>query len=238
MPPALLAVFCIGLIRGGLKGLGPLFILLMAMSFGARESSGIIVPLLLVGDVMALVAYRKHILPAIVKQFLPTVLVGLLLGVWVGKDLPEGYFQQLLVGLIVIGMLVMWVWEVRFKGLVKPASWSHWPLGIGAGFFAMIGNYGGAFASIYFLLTGASKKDMIGSATFIFFLLNVVKLPLHVYIWETISTETLSTVIPLIPAVAFGFFAGLWAVNRIGEKGYRWYLYAVNIAGAVFLLVA
>ena len=71
MLPALLAAFSIGLIRGGLKGLSPLFILLMATSFGARESSGIIVPLLLVGDVMALVAYRKHIVTAIVKQFCP-----------------------------------------------------------------------------------------------------------------------------------------------------------------------
>lgn len=237
MLSALIAAFCIGLTRGGLKGLGPLFILLMALSFGARESSGIIVPLLLVGDMLALVAYRKHIVTAIVKQFLPTVLVGLLLGVWVGKDLPEGYFQQLLAGLIVIGMLVMWVWEVRFRGHVKPASWSHWPLGIGAGFYAMIGNFGGAFATIYFLLTGASKKEMIGSATFIFFLLNVVKLPFHIYVWETLSTETLYTDLPLIPAVVLGFFAGLWAVNRIGEKGYRWYLYAVNIAGAIFLLV-
>jgi len=55
------ASFTLGLTRGGLKVIGVIAILLMTIVYGAKSAAGIIVPLLVVGDIFALVHYRPFI---------------------------------------------------------------------------------------------------------------------------------------------------------------------------------
>ncbi|MBT8210488.1 MAG: sulfite exporter TauE/SafE family protein, partial [Eudoraea sp.] len=54
---AFCASFVLGVSKAGLKGIAMVTVTLMALAFGARESTGLIVPLRLVGDVFAVLYY-------------------------------------------------------------------------------------------------------------------------------------------------------------------------------------
>ena len=231
----MLSAFILGLSRGGLKGINSLSILLMAMTFGARNAAGIIVPLLIIGDLFALHRYGKYIQKKYVLEFLPPVFVGALIGVWIGKDMPEFYFKKVLAILIVLGMVVMGIWDFYWKTKIEKGKAFIRFLGLGAGFYAILGNFAGAFANIYFLLTRLPKNELIGTGTFLFFLINLLKMPFHIFIWETISLQTFETGMYLIPAVIIGFFVGVKAVAKINDNQFRQFLYVVTILGAILV---
>ena len=49
------AAFMIGLSKAGLKGLGMVLVVLMASAFPAKASTGLVLPMLITGDIMAVI---------------------------------------------------------------------------------------------------------------------------------------------------------------------------------------
>lgn len=231
-----LAAFVLGLSRGGLKGISPIFVLLMAAAYGGKTSSGIIVPLLLLGDIFALYYYRKYIKKKEVLAFLPWVLLGALIAGWIGKDLSEVAFKKGLAILILSSMLFMWLWDFYLKKEMKAGPFISGITGLGAGFFAILGNFAGAFANIYFLLTRLPRMELVGTATMVFFIVNVFKIPLHIYVWETITIETLQIDLYLLPIAALGFVVGVKVIDVVSDNWFRQFLYAATFLGALLIL--
>ncbi|MDQ3017031.1 MAG: hypothetical protein M3R25_10000 [Bacteroidota bacterium] len=52
---AFLGAFMVGIAKGGIKGLGPIITVVIALGFGGKASTGIIMPLLMIGDVFAVI---------------------------------------------------------------------------------------------------------------------------------------------------------------------------------------
>ena len=107
----ILSTFILGLAKGGLKGITPAAIILMTLVFSAKTSMGIIVPLLIVGDIMALLYYKNYIKLEYVKSFLPSVLAGLFIGGWIGKEMSEQFLGKWIAVLIVLSLIILWLWE-------------------------------------------------------------------------------------------------------------------------------
>ena len=119
----LISAFVLGLSRGGLKGIAPVFILIMALAFQGKLSSAIIVPLLLVGDLLALQRYGKFIRKEYVLSFLPWVLLGVLVGALIGAEFSDAIFKKWLSTLIIVSVGVMWVWDCTLKRKLKLNLW-------------------------------------------------------------------------------------------------------------------
>ena len=75
--------------------------------------------------------------------------------------------------------------------------------------------------SIYFLAMGLEKNRFIGTGAWFFLLVNLFKLPFHIFIWETIDTKTFLLDLTLIPTIVIGAFMGVWIVKKIPDKPYR-----------------
>ena len=52
--------FCVGLAKTGVAGLSILFVALLANAMPARQATGVILPMLILGDVFAVLLYRRH----------------------------------------------------------------------------------------------------------------------------------------------------------------------------------
>lgn len=52
-------------------------------------------------------------------------------------------------------------------------------------------------------------------------IVNLLKVPLHVFFWGTITFQTVSLNAVMIPAIAAGAFIGVKIVKKIPEKPYR-----------------
>lgn len=230
------AAFVMGVSKAGLKGIAVITVTLMALAFGARESTGYIVPLLLVGDVFAVIFYTRHTKWKHILRFTPWMISGILIGVFLGKDLPERIFKIWMVVIILISVVIMYWWDLR-KSKTVPRHWLFAGfIGITAGIATMLGNLAGAFTNLYFLAMRLPKNEFIGTAAWLFLITNLVKLPLHIFVWETISYESLMINLKLLPGIALGLFTGIRLVRIIREGFYRKMILVLTAIGALLIL--
>ena len=99
----------------------------------------------------------------------------------------------------------------------------------------MIGNLAGPVANIYFLAMRFPKNEFIGTAAWLFFIINLFKLPFHFFVWKTVNAETLVLNSVMIPVVAIGFFIGASVVKLISNVNYRRFILIVTAIGGVIL---
>lgn len=110
-------------------------------------------------------------------------------------------------------------------------------LGAFGGFTSMVGNLAGPVLSLYMLAMQFPKKQFIGTAAWFFMVLNLLKLPGHIWVWHTITIDSFLLDVFAIPAIVFGAFAGVHIVKRIPEKTYRWFvILTILISSALMLL--
>ncbi len=210
-----------GIAKSGIKGLAVLIVTGLALVYGAKESTGILMPLLICGDILAVIYYKRHVKWAYLIKLLPWMVAGVLVGVVLGKDLQEDLFKSGMAVIILISVAMMYYWEGK-KDRKVPTHWSFAALmGMMAGFTTMVGNLAGAFSNIYFLAIKLPKNEFIGTAAWLFFIINLFKIPFHIWSWGTINLVSFQISLSLIPAVILGFMLGVSIVKKIKNDRYR-----------------
>ena len=230
------AVFLLGLSKSGIKGIGIIIVVILAFVFGEKASTGILLPLLVFADIFAIIYYIKHVQWSIIKKLIPWMIFGVLVGVWIGNDISEIVFKRLMAVIIIVSVLIMFYTESRASNKVPINKFFAIITGFLAGFTTMIGNLAGPISNVYFLAMRFPKNEFIGTAAWLFFIINVFKLPFHIFIWKTITTQTLVLNSVLIPAVVVGFFLGAYIVKLISNVNYRRFILIVTAIGGVIML--
>jgi uncharacterized protein len=233
----LLAAFIIGLSKAGLKGIDMLNVTIMAIVFGGKASTGIVLPLLCVADIGAVIYYHRHAQWNHFWKLIPWMVIGILIGVFVGKDLNETVFRKIMALIIIATAGIMIAMEFRKTQNIPANKLFVSGTGLVAGFTTMLGNLAGAFSNIYFLAMRMSKNDFIGTAAWVFLIINLFKLPFQVLYWKNITAASLQTDLLLLPALVLGFWAGLKIVSRIKDDNYRKVVIVLTLIGAVVIFL-
>jgi uncharacterized protein len=232
-----LGAFIIGLSKAGLKGIDMVNVALMAIVFGGKASTGIVLPLLCIADVMAVIYYNRHARWSHVWRLMPWMVIGIIIGVYVGQDLNEVIFRKIMAVIIVLTALIMVILEIK-KEMVIPRNRPFVAsMGLAAGFTTMIGNLAGAFSNVYFLAMRLPKNDFIGTAAWVFLLINWFKLPFQVIKWKNITADTLYTNLLVLPALLAGFWIGIKVVAKIRDESYRRVVIVLTLIGAIFIFL-
>lgn len=233
----LLAAFIIGLSKAGLKGIDMLNVTLMALVFGGKASTGIVLPLLCVADIGAVLYYNRHAQWKYFWKLVPWMAIGILIGVYTGKDLNEEVFRKIMAIIIIITAVMMVIMEWKKTDTMPANPVFTAGTGLVSGFTTMLGNLAGAFSNIYFLAMRLPKNSFIGTAAWVFLVINLFKLPFQVLYWKNITVISLQTDLFLLPALAFGFWAGIKIVARIKDDTYRKVVIVLTLIGAVFIFL-
>src|ERR1043165_7871907 len=101
----ILSAFIIGLSKAGLKGIDMMNVTLMAIVFGGKASTGIVLPLLCAADIMAVTYYQRHAQLPQIWKLIPWMIIGVLIGVYVGKDLNEIIFRRMMAVIIIVTVI-------------------------------------------------------------------------------------------------------------------------------------
>ena len=229
------AAFIIGLSKSGIKGIEMMNITIMALVFGGKASTGVVLPLLCFADIMAVKYYHRHAQWSYFWKLMPWIVGGILLGVYIGKDLDETYFRKVMAIIIILTVAIMLLIEVSRNLAIPDNKIFVAGMGLVAGFTTMLGNLGGAFSNVYFLATRLVKNDFIGTAAWIFLVINFFKLPFQVIYWKNITAASLRIDLFLIPALICGFLAGIAIVARINEKSFRRIVFVLTVIGAFII---
>ena len=232
-----LSAFFLGMAKAGIKGLGPLIVTLLALAFGGRASTGILMPMLIAGDIFAVVYYRRHSQWKYILILMPWMIIGVLIGVWLGREISEILFSRLMAIIILVSVILMFWMEFK-KNIKTPHSYAFGGfMGALAGFTTMIGNLAGPISNLYLLLMRLPKIHFIGTAAFLFFFINLFKLPFHIFSWKTIDMTTLIINLKMLPFLFVGLWAGVWAVNQINERWYRFIILGLTGIGAIIIFI-
>lgn len=233
----ILAALCVGISKMGISGALMIAIPVLASIFGGKESTGMIVLMLIIGDVFAVAYYHRHARWNIIKKLLPWVLAGLIVGTVAGNYVSDRQFK-ILIAIVVIVCLGLLLYTERkgdrFK--VPEKAWFYAMTGIASGFATMIGNAAGPIFSIYLLAMGLEKSSFMGTSAWYFFVVNLIKIPLQVLFWNNIPLKTVLLAGSMILVVALGALLGGLIVKRLNEKIFRYIIIGITAIASVRLL--
>jgi len=233
----IIASLIIGMSKAGLKGVSIIAMTMMALAYGAKLSTGIVVPLLIFGDILAVSYYNRHARWIYLKKFLPVMMLGVIVATYVGKYMAEDVFQNFMALIILFSIIIMIIWEKQKASFTSDNFLFASSMGFTAGFTTMIGNLAGAFANIFFLAMRIPKNEFIATAAWLFFIINIFKLPFHIFSWKTISMDSLSINLYLVPVVLIGFALGLKIVSKFNETQFRYFILLMTALGALLMLI-
>ena len=216
---AIVAALGIGVSKSGFAGVSLVHVLVMASIFGDRLSTGVVLPMLVAGDICAVLAFKRHAIWKHVARTLPIAFVGVAVGTWLMTLVPESAYKPF-IGWTVFTLVVLQVWRM-WKPAVFETVPHSWPfaaaMGLLAGITTMMANAAGPVMGLYFLAVGLPKYQLTGTSAWFFLLINVYKIPFSIGL-GLIHAQTLLFNAVLVPAIVVGLFLGRWLLAHVPQR--------------------
>ena len=232
------AALLIGISKAGIQGITLLSVPLLALTFGAKESTGLILPILCFADILAVLYYRRIAQWQYVFKLLPSAIAGFFVAILVDKLIPPDGFKQLMGGCLLLVLIVMLWTEFKGKENAFSTCWWYGPLfGLLGGFTTMIGNAAGPVMAIYLLSVKMPKYSFVGTNAWFFLVVNYLKIPLQIFVWDNISLNSLMLDACTIPVVILGGILGVVVIKKLPEKGFRRFTTAVTFISVIALML-
>lgn len=228
-----------GFSKTGIPGISILSVSIFALVLPARESTGVVLPMLIFADMFAYFVYRKNLEWRRVGRLLPGALVGLALG-WLALGHVNNQQASRLIGVIVALMLGLHVWRRARQAAddtTPPPAWFGPFIGVFAGITTMVANAAGPVMTLYLLAMRLPKLEFLGTSAAFFLLINWIKVPFIAQL-GLITPATLTLNLYLLPAVALGALLGRPIVQRVNQRIFENVALVLAAAAAARLLLA
>ncbi len=197
----------------------PMWVLFMP----ARETVGLMLPLLIAGDIATLAFYWNAWDRRNVITLFPGAVIGIAAGMMLMGMLPDREFKLVIGALALVFGLAQaarqWMVPATQKLHVKP--WMGVLAGIGTGTISALAHLGGLITTLFLLPQNLGNRVFVATSTVFFFLINLTKVPPYVY-RDLITIDTLMTDLSLIPAIVVGAVIGAALNKRIPERPFAW----------------
>lgn len=227
----------VGMSKTGVQGAGMISVPLLAVVFGGQLSSGVMLPMLCLADVIGVWYYHRHASWEHLRKLAVWAAIGTVMGTVVGNYIDDATFKMVMAIIIIAGVGIMIWMERGHKEDIPDYMWFAALCGIAGGFTSMIGNLAGPAMAIYFLSMRLPKNAFIGTSAWFFMALNLFKVPLHVFVWKTIDWNTFLLDLTMLPIIALGAYLGILIVRSLNEVAYRWFIIIMTLVAAIFMLL-
>ena len=213
---------------------------LLAAALGATTASGLMVPLLILGDLFALFYYRQHADWRLIRRLVPGVLAGFAITALLFAFLSTQALGRI-IGVLILASLLLEIWrrwQDRDGHDLKPmTSWSGIAFfGTLAGMTTMAANAGGTAMTLYLLKMRISMLAFMGTSAWFFFILNLVKVPIVAGL-GFMDASTLLASLWLSPLIVLGALVGVFTFRRMNEQVFTWVALTLSGVTAVWLII-
>jgi len=242
---AFVGAFLVGISKTGFSGAGILVVAIFAQIMPARASTGVVLPLLISGDVIAVAAFRRHAVWSHVIRMLPWSMTGVVLGYFAMSHINDAGTKKLIGLTLIVMTTIQIVKKIRERGgaatsdSTGPGGKAHVlyvaSMGLLAGFTTMTANAAGPIMILYLLAMGLPKMEFVGTGAWYFLIVNVFKVPFSMG-QGLINVHSILFDLKLVPACIVGALLGRVLVKRINQTAFEFMALAFAVIGAMRLL--
>ncbi len=235
---AAVGALCLGVSKTGFPGLAIVNVMLVAELFGAKNSVGIILPMLVVCDLIVLPLFWRHATWRQIWPLVPVTFAAILVAWGVLGAIDDLVARRVIGGIILFMLALQLVREFRraFLEHLPDSRVFRWISCALIGVSTMLANAAGPVYSIYALVHKMPKMEFLGIGARLFLVVNLFKLPLLGQL-ELINASSLQLNLLLLPALLAGIFLGRKLIHRVPQRAFEVLLYAFSaIAGLRMVL--
>lgn len=236
------AAVLVGFSKTAVSGANTVSLAVFAAVLPARESTGVLLPILIAGDVLAVLTYRRHAHWPTLWRLFPAVAGGVVVGtvflLW-----ADDAAVRTSIGAILLLMAAVTLWRRRTpteetapsrpsrRSRLKAPSY-----GVLGGFTTMVANAGGPVMSMYLLSAGFQKLSFLGTSAWFFLIVNTSKVPFSAGL-GLIDAHSLLLDAALVLFVVPGALIGKAAVHRINQRLFEQLVIGATVLGGLQLLL-
>jgi uncharacterized membrane protein YfcA len=236
-----LSAFLVGLGKGGLPGVGNLTVVLAALVLPAKASVGILLPILISADIIAVLVYRRHTEWRYIRKLGPWVIIGIMIAYFVFSRVDDAQVR-FLIGFILLSMTGLHFYRkwARRKLSTSDTLPQHPTIiasaGMITGFATMVANAAGPVAALYFMASGLPKYAYIGTAAWFFLLVNLFKVPFMINL-EIINFASMRFSASFMLFSVLGAVIAPVIVRHINQKAFEFLIWFFVIVGGLKLVI-
>ena len=239
---ATVGALTVGLAKTGIAGLGIFSAVIFALAFPPKLSVGIILPILISADIVAVSSYRRHANWSHLRRLFPWAAVGILLGFLTLHHVNDAQVAHF-IGILSIALIALQVWR-RHVARTNPEAadsvphqwWFAATLGVLAGFTTMVANAAGPIMVLYLLASGLPKMEFMGTGAWFFLCVNSFKVPFMVNL-HMINTHSLPIDAVFIPLAVLGALVGRIVLARIKQSVFENLAMVLTVIAGLELLI-
>lgn len=233
-----LAALIIGLSKSGVQGLGILNVAIFQILLDAKEAVGFGLPLLIVGDLCAVVIYRRHAEWKHIFRLVPWAVVGVVIG-WLALGEMESNQARMVISVVLALMLTLHVLRQKYPLLVSAALPHSYgaaaTVGVVAAFVSTLANAAGPIMILFLLSMRLPKMAFMGTSVYFFTFLNIFKVP-FLQAEGLVNWGSLSANLKLLPFVVCGSVLGFFFAKKISQAWFERIAFWLTVAAVLYML--
>lgn len=235
---ACIGAYLIGVSKTGIAGIGILAVTIFTYVVPAKESVGLVLVILICGDIVAVTAFSRHAVWSHLWRLFPWTIVGVVIGYLAVGKINDLQVRKLIGGILVVLVLLQFkqYFKKNSEGSGKHGMLYVALMGLAAGFTTMVANAAGPVMILYLLATGLPKYEFVGTGAWFFFLLNCFKVPFS-YSLGLINPGSLSVDLMLAPFAFLGAFSGKALLPHINQRLFEGIALSLTFLAALKLLL-
>jgi uncharacterized protein len=227
--------FLIGVTKGGFNVVGGLLTPVLSLVVPVSTAVGILLPMLIVGDVFAIYMYWREWDAALVRRMLPAGIIGALVGTYLLAALSANALRIALAIFVLILVAYKFSSDRLARLAYQPRRWHSPAMGGLAGLASGMFNNGGPAFNSFLLLQKLPPRIFIATAALFFALLNLIKVPGFLYT-GVLDVQLLLSVWWVFLFIPLGIWAARWMITHLNQQAFEWVIMGLLIVSSIILL--
>lgn len=204
---------------------------ILAGVYGGKASAGIIIIPVIVSDLIVMYIYRKNVDKKVLIKILPLTILGIIAAVIFGNNISDELFKRSMgIIIFIIGVLTL------LKNFKIDFSKLSFLFGFLGGIAAFIGNVSGPMMSIYLLNIEMDREKFLGTRTWFYFIINLIKVTLYVLVLKNIQIETFKLTSIAVPFVFVEVFLGKYFIEKMNQNMFEKFILIISMISGLKLI--
>jgi len=203
-----------GVSKSGVPGVAILGAVFVPLVMPAKLSTAYVLPFLLFADIIAITYWRRSAVMRYIIALLPAMFVGIIAGFFIMDRIPDAVYGKVLGSIVMLLLSMDTVCRHLTIRIPEHSRVFAWSMGFLAGTMTMLANAAGPALMLYLLTMNISKEQFVGTSAWIFFAINLFKVPFSVAL-GLMTLDSLRVNLMLLPCVILGSILGVRLIRRI-----------------------